>query len=59
MLLSRERADCAARASVLEPRSVIGGSHLRKTLLFERGFYLLQFDRGHRGLYTQRQEFLN
>jgi hypothetical protein len=58
MLLSRERADCATHASVLEPHSVIGGAYLRKTLLFERGFHVLQFNRGHHGPYAQRQDFL-
>src|SRR5882672_6242205 len=46
MLLSRERADCAARTSVLEPPSGIGGSGLRKRLLFECGLHALQLRRG-------------
>src|SRR6266850_7253139 len=47
MLLSRERANCAAPASVPEPRSGVGSHHgLRKRLLFESRFHVLQLDRG-------------
>src|SRR5882762_6998506 len=46
MLSSRERADCTARTSVPEPRSGIGGSGLRKRLLFDCGLHALQLRRG-------------